>query len=128
MIGEYQENMAPRVIRHRGMVGILGTDDGKDFGFLISPKAAVEIATRLLAAVADQAGKDGADGFAHDVDSMKLQAADHGTHVEGILTFSFNGAPVRAILTETQISELAAAFTAASHWAESPRGRPQPDR
>lgn len=129
MIAEYPDGGHPKVFRHDGKVAVISQGAGEDdHGFLLNPASAIELATKLLAAVADLCVDEGRVGFAHPVDSIDLKAADLPGIREGIVTFRLNGAPVRGILTPTQVAEIAAGFTAASKWLDHHPGLPRIDR
>jgi len=128
MIGEYPDRQGPRVVRHNGKIGIIGNDEGTDFGFLLTAASAVEIATKLLSAVDDLPESAGDALFAHDVEGITFKASNVPGMEAGVLTLQINGAPMRGILTPTQIAEMAVAFTKASKWIDSLAKRPRKDR
>tara|TARA_R110000868_G_scaffold245089_2_gene501595 strand:+ start:4333 stop:4809 length:477 start_codon:yes stop_codon:yes gene_type:complete len=125
MIGEMPPGQCPNVGRHDGKIAILAKDDGVDHGFLLHPDGAVELAVKILGAVADTVDAEGKAGFGHEVTALRLQAADFVQHREARLTFALAGAPFHAILTDVQVTELAAAFRAAADWIDKPNTAPR---
>ncbi len=116
MITAFADDLIPSVVRHDGKIGILTPDLTE--GHLISTAAAVELATKLLAAVSDVHEAQGRD-ITHPVEGIRFQIAQRGATFEGRLTFNVNRVPLFASLTEEQVTDLAAAFLAADRHIEA---------
>lgn len=115
----------PKVARFRGKIAIFSPDDGGDHGFLLTPDMAITLATRVLAAVADAAGRD---KFTVPVQSIELTGgATDGTDLFAKLVLTIDGAPLAVDFTATQVAELAAGFTAAARALDRPEF-PRADR